>query len=150
MPADPLRPSTPHRKWRWWLVPALLLALACILLATPHGRLATDAGVLSFKEWSSRRSFDAALWRESLTKNDDDPIRLRMVNDLLRRHRLIGLSRDELVTLLGNPPPSGYFREFEIVYWLGPESGLFSIDSEWLIIHLGDDNRVAEAYVTKD
>ena len=34
----------------------------------------------------------------------------------------------------GVPPPTDYFREYDYAYWLGPERGLFSIDSEWLVV----------------
>jgi hypothetical protein len=53
-----------------------------------------------------------------------------------------------LEALLGVPPPTPYFREYDYVYWLGPERGLFSIDSEWLVVKLQNDVVVAAEVVT--
>ena len=44
------------------------------------------------------------------------------------------MSRAQLEDLLGVPPATEYFREDQYVYWLGPERGLFSVDSEWLVV----------------
>lgn len=55
-----------------------------------------------------------------------------MVDDLLSKHNLVGLSTKEVEVLLGKPPKTGYFKDYDYVYWLGPERSTFSIDSEWL------------------
>jgi hypothetical protein len=36
------------------------------------------------------------------------------------------------------------------VYWLGPERGLVSVDSEWLVVRLRPDGRVGVAQVVTD
>jgi hypothetical protein len=41
------------------------------------------------------------------------------------------------VALLGEPPKTEYFKEFDLVYYLGPERGFMGIDSEWLVLKLG-------------
>jgi hypothetical protein len=46
------------------------------------------------------------------------------------------------------PPPSEYFREYDYVYWLGPERGFVSIDSEWLVVRCGGDVVVSAQVVT--
>ena len=46
--------------------------------------------------------------------------------------------------MLGEPPKTNYFSDWDVVYWLGPERGLAGIDSEWLIVRIGEDGRVAE------
>ena len=68
----------------------------------------------------------------SLTSYSLDPIRLRLVDDLLHRHRLRGMTRVEVVSLLGTPQTSysNYFRDYDLVYWLGSEGGYFSLNSE--------------------
>ena len=38
-----------------------------------------------------------------------------MVDDLLHRHRLRGMTREEVVSLLGTPPETNYFREYAIL-----------------------------------
>jgi hypothetical protein len=111
------------------------------------GRIAFE----TLKEHASRRPFDSAAWKSSLASNNlKDPVRLRMVDDLLRRHRLAGMSRSEIIALLGSPPPTEYFRNYDFVYWLGPERGFISIDSEWLAIRFDSNDRVAEARIVRD
>ena len=51
--------------------------------------------------------------------------------------------------MLGEPPDTGYFKQYDLVYWLGDERGFFSIDSEWLVIRI-DDGRVIEAEIVTD
>ena len=40
----------------------------------------------------------------------------------------------EIDQILGKPPKTNYFNEYDYIYWLGPERGFFGIDSEWLVI----------------
>jgi formyltetrahydrofolate-dependent phosphoribosylglycinamide formyltransferase len=77
-----------------------------------------------------------------------DGVRIHMVDDLLRTHPLVGMSRAQLEELLGVPPPSEHFRDYDYVYWLGPERGLVSIDSEWLVVRCGQDKVVSAQVVT--
>ena len=91
--------------------------------------------------------FDSAKWR---AQKGYDPIRIEMVDDLLRRHRLVGKSRAEINDLLGIPPETAYFASYDYVYWLGPERGFISIDSEWLCLKFSDDDVVTDARVTRD
>ncbi|MCE4047432.1 MULTISPECIES: hypothetical protein [Bacillaceae] len=70
--------------------------------------------------------------------------RTYMIDDLLANHPLKGKQEQEIIALLGSNIEMNYFKEDDnIVYHLGMERGLVSIDSEWLVIHL-DDNRVAD------
>ena len=100
---------------------------------------------LAQERWN-RLPFDSTAWKASHT----DPIRLRMGDDLLRRHALTGMTRDEVVSLLGTPPETDYFRGYQFVYWLGPERSWMSIDSEWLAIRFGKDGRVNRAEILRD
>ena len=104
--------------------------------------------------------FVSEKWKKSLTDvnkeksvvwllNGDESVRLNMVDDLLRRYKLVGMSRTELEALLGKPPPTGYFANYDYVYWLGPERGFISIDSEWLCIKFKDDI-VIDAKICRD
>jgi hypothetical protein len=54
------------------------------------------------------------------------------------------------VSLLGTPPPTAYFRDYQFVYWLGPERGFMSIDSEWLAIRFDRNGKVMEARIVRD
>ncbi len=93
------------------------------------------------------RHFDRSLWCNSRTPAS---VRLRMADDLVDNKKLFGLTRQEVVALLGEPPKTEYFKEFDLVYYLGPERGFMSIDSEWLVLKLGPDGRVKRATVVRD
>jgi hypothetical protein len=73
-----------------------------------------------------------------------------MVDDVLARHPMVGRSRTEVVALLGEPKPTSYFSEYGLVYWLGPERSLTSIDSEWLVMRLDSVGRVTQAGLVTD
>jgi hypothetical protein len=60
------------------------------------------------------------------------------------------MTRQHVIEPLGKPSDEGYFREFDLVYWLGPERGLISIDSEWLALRLGEDDRIIECRIVLD
>jgi len=79
-----------------------------------------------------------------------NPIRLRMVDDLLRRHQLQGMSVPEIESLLGPADRTEKFRNYDMVYWLGPERGFMSIDSEWLVFRLDDKKKVSAFSVVRD
>ncbi|WP_412069317.1 hypothetical protein [Rubrivirga sp. IMCC43871] len=55
-----------------------------------------------------------------------------MVDDLLRRHDLVGQSREEVVALLGEPEPTDYFAEYD------------------LVLRLGEGARVSELHIVTD
>ena len=94
------------------------------------------------------RPFDAETWRQP--QAPDSTVRLSMIEWLVRSGRLDGLTRPQVVALLGPPTDSGYFEGRDLVYLLGPERGLFGIDSEWLVIDVGPDGRVAEYEIARD
>lgn len=91
-------------------------------------------------------AFDSVRWRDTALPA---AVRLQMADDLIRTHRLDGLHRDEVVALLGEPPKTPYFKEYDLVYLLGPERGFISIDSEWLVVKFGPDGR-AKARIVRD
>ena len=74
----------------------------------------------------------------------------RLVNDLLQEHTLTGMDTDALFALLGEETPvpveSG---KINYCYYLGPERGLISIDSEWLVLTV-EENRVTAIDFTTD
>lgn len=96
----------------------------------------------------SREPFDPAAWRSATTLAD--PARIRMVDDLLRRHDLQGMTRDEVAALIGEPDETNYFRDWDMVYWLGPERGFMSIDSEWLVLRLDEEMQITEVRIARD
>ena len=106
---------------------------------------------LGFIVWRIRypgQPFDPVAWH--------DPIRVKQGVRLGTADRLVGSgtsrgeTRQDVIKLLGDPSDEGYFREWDLVYWLGPERGFISIDSEWLVVRLGRDGRVIECRIVRD
>lgn len=73
-----------------------------------------------------------------------------MIEWLVRSGQLDALTRAQVVELLGPPDGGTYFRDWDFVYRLGPERGLVGFDSEWLVLRIGSDGRVAEYRVVRD
>ena len=73
-----------------------------------------------------------------------------MVDDLINTVPLVGLPKDRVTELLGEGDKTNYWNNWDAVYWLGPERGLFGIDSEWLVLRIGPDGRVMEYRVMTD
>jgi amino acid transporter len=83
--------------------------------------------LLGVYEYESR--FTAERWL------NDDEERVYLVDDLINEHELIGMTKEEVFTLLGSPTETEYFKEEDnVVYYLGAERGIIRIDSEWLVI----------------
>ena len=51
---------------------------------------------------------------------------------------------------IGEPPPTDYSSEWDLVYRLGDERGFVSIDSEWLVLRLGAAGRITQACLVTD
>ncbi len=77
--------------------------------------------------------------------------RTRIVDDLLTEHTLVGMREEEITELLGmHNNDYGYFNAPDrYVYYMGPERGFFSIDSEWLILEFVNE-RVTDCYIKVD
>jgi hypothetical protein len=99
--------------------------------------------------WTHRERFTAAGWQANDRTDDMWPTRLRMIDDLIARHALTGLSRDSVRALLGPADSTSYWKDWDAVYQLGPERGLIRIDSEWLVLRFSDD-RVAGWEIVRD
>lgn len=98
-------------------------------------------------EYLNRKEFSSSQWKdEKLVKNE---VRITMVDNLLEKYRLVGKTKEEINELLGVPPTSNRFKEYDYVYWLGAERGLTPIDSEWLVIKF-DKNIVSNVNIVRD
>ena len=73
-----------------------------------------------------------------------------MVDALLSKHQFNGYSKKAVLELLGEPEQTNYFQDYDLVYWLGPERGFISIDSEWLVFKLDADLHVREYHIVRD
>lgn len=93
--------------------------------------------------------FVPELWNVSL---DGTTLRTRyrIADRLVSSGRLIGMTRAQVIELLGPPTDTDKFRDHTLVYVLGPERGFISIDYEWLLVDTGTDGKVRSAAVTSD
>lgn len=87
---------------------------------------------------------------EDFDLNERFHLRHRIADSLVASSRLEGKTREEIVALLGEPPQTDYFSDWDLVYGLGMERGLFSIDGEWLVIRLDASGRAIEARIVRD
>ncbi len=98
--------------------------------------------------WLRGEPFDRERWRAAA--GDDEVRRIKMAEDLLGNHDLQGQTRQEIIWLLGPPTDSDKFRDLcDDIYHLGPERGLFPVDSEWLCLKY-EANRVIRAEIVAD
>jgi hypothetical protein len=63
---------------------------------------------------------------------------------------LRGKTRGDIESMLRPAPETSNFRDFDLVYWLGPERGFMSIDCEWLVIRLDATGRAREVRIVRD
>ncbi len=97
-------------------------------------------------DYATRRPFDAALWKapSSVHGESNDPVKTRMVDDLLNRKILIGMSKEEVISLLGQPTQENYLSFDDFMYCLGQQRrGVLRLDSELLVISFIKDKAVA-------
>ncbi len=95
------------------------------------------------------RSFDSELWQENMLPLGSN-VRLGMADRIVARHVLRGMTSSQVIDMLGKPPATDYFSEWDLVYRLGPERGFLSIDSEWLVVKLDQNEIVADFKIVSD
>ncbi len=123
-----------RRQKRWLIIALAVLAVIAVIAVRCV--------------WFPGRAFDPNVWKDEAQVRQG--VRLEMADRLIARGTLLGKTRDEVMQQLGEPPPTGYFADWDMVYWIGPERGYFSIDSEWLVLRLGEDGRVVENRIVRD
>lgn len=123
------------KRLKWWMV---VVAVAG----------AIEVGVAVSWFWFPGRALDPVAWQDEAQIWQG--VRLKMADRMVARSTLVGKSRAEVVALLGEPTPTAKFADWDLVYWLGPERGWFGIDSEWLVLRLGPDGRVADNRIVHD
>jgi len=121
----------------------ILLVVGALVLHT----LTIAAGYVT--NYLPVRLFDSAEWKAH-PEPWSDGYRLSMVNALLLTHDLKSMTREEIVDLLGEPRRTMYFYDWDLVYILGPQRGLFQIDSEWLVIRVAPGEKATEYAIVND
>lgn len=99
------------------------------------------------KSYVNQTAFDSAQWKAHLA--DRDSSKQKMVDDLLSKHELTRMTKAHIDELLGIPAQTNYFKDYDYVYWLGPERSAFGIDSEWLAIKF-ENGVVVKADIVRD
>lgn len=127
-----------------------LLVSGVAALALPYFIVGWAIAYEAGGEHLARTSFKSSAWQDSARVFSQNPVRIRMVGDFLKCHSLDVMTRAEVVALLGEPDDTPYFREWDMVYWLGPERGFVGIDSEWLVLRLDEHQQVIEHRVITD
>jgi hypothetical protein len=105
--------------------------------------------VLCFFSGSTLKSstpFDSEVWEKHDTWQSSAYPRLSMADGLIKSGALKGLKKEQVLKMLGDPEDHGYFRSYDLVYWLGPERSFMGIDSEWLAITLNKKTGLVEDY----
>jgi hypothetical protein len=133
-----------------------LIWILAIVLAAPPALYSLGVAYFIFavptvEDYRHRLPFDSVGWKaRSADAGSSRPTRLRMVDDLLGQRRLDGLAREQVVDLLGSTDETDKWREWDLVYYLGPERSFMSVDSEWLVIRLDAGRKVATYHVVRD
>src|SRR4051812_37435725 len=81
-------------------------------------------------------TFIQSQWMDTTMARGKLAVRGCMVDDLLDQHELRGMTRVQVVSLIGEPDTVRDLPEYDLVYWLGPERGLIGTDSEYLVMKL--------------
>lgn len=142
-----------------WIMLLVLLVRGIARKQWAHFMAAAAAFLLSYalliawlfvgpviNDHAHRRSFDPLQWKNSPADGGKELIRLKMIDDLLRKDLLIGRSKEAVKSLLGEATREG---QDSLIYWLGPERGFLSIDSESLMITF-DQGKVKNARIIRD
>lgn len=94
--------------------------------------------------------FDKQRWNDDISIHQEPYPRRQMVDDVMTNHLAVGQSRAEVIERLGEPTDTPYFKDFDLVYWLGAEKGYISVDSLWLVIKLDAEGRVSQFELAND
>jgi hypothetical protein len=150
-----------QQRSHWWSGWVLFNARGKTTLGAFWVLLLTMSAALAIALATCRcsRRFDAALWQatgwEAFASGRisvSDAPRELMINDLLRRHRLLNMSRAEVQALLGPPDFSRCvpFEDWDLIYWLGPDHRAAPLDFKWLLIRVDRHGKVSEWKLTFD
>jgi hypothetical protein len=132
-------------------VKRLAPVLGALLVLTGAAAACTaDEGAVYEGDAAVKTAFDPAVWADEAKVYAAPYPRNQMVADLRQRVLVPGLSRAEVLALLGPATDTEYFAEHGLVYWLGPETGAVSVDSQWLLIDFDVEGRLQSTEVRSD
>ena len=131
-------------KKKWVLLSSIGCLVSIVLLVA-----VVIASIMLFGSY--RVPFDSQAWKLGHTViGISDIERFGMAEDLIDSGVLMGKPRAAVIDLLGTPPETPYFREYDLVYYLGSERSYISIDSEWLLIKFNEYDQATEVVIRSD
>jgi len=91
---------------------------------------------------TSQLPFDSEVWKNSEADLTHNSTRIRMADSLVDEHLTPGMTREQLIELLGPPDKTtDIFNGQFMSYLLGRERSRFALDKEWLFVSLDNDYR---------
>ena len=107
--------------------------------------------VFYFEDPVNHMEFDSTIWKETPAEHSLDSVRLRMVDDFLNQHDVIGMPKTKIIDLLGDSDNTSYFKNYDLVYCLGQETeSYFGIDSKWLVFEIDELNKISSFQIVTD
>jgi hypothetical protein len=100
---------------------------------------------LSESRCDGHTSFVPDQWMDTTLSRGKLAVRGCMVDDFLDKHDPRGMTRAQVVALIGEPDSQSDVAGYDLVYWLGPQRGLIGTDSEYLVMKLDKSNRIISA-----
>lgn len=94
--------------------------------------------------------FDPKIWADEAAFYEEPYPRRAMVGDVRARMLTPSMTRADVIALLGQPTDTPYFADHDLVYWLGPETGIAGMDSQWLVIDFDAAGKFQNAQVATD
>jgi hypothetical protein len=106
------------------------MSKSVLMALTTIGLLSVIAAILSWPPGST--TFDSGSWKEASNENSHN--RIGMLQDLTSKHKLIGLTKTEVMDLLG-APSGGEIKDGVNTYDMGKTTGH---DDNFFYIYLKD------------
>ena len=101
-----------------------------------------------------QRPYEKQEWLHGTSRTQMRFPRLGMADYLIEHRMLHGLGKREVIEMLGATDGEDIQwsekDNFDLLYWLGPERGFMSVDSEWLAIKFDGSGKVAEYKLVRD
>jgi hypothetical protein len=126
-----------------WLLASMSIVATCLMT------------YIAIKQYSSQHKamptqiqFESQQWK-NVPLYGTNNLRYRMHKDLIARYKLIGMTKEEIIDLLGPQSDPAYFKEWDLRYWMGPEPGPYGIDSIWIVLKI-KDNKIVKYRIVSD
>jgi hypothetical protein len=116
-----------------------------LTIVTTLGGLVACVLVPLYIFWYPGKPFDAVTWQQDAQLEQGD--RIQMAKRLIARGTLEGMTRAEVVDLLGKPEDPAPLPRWDLMYWL--PTGEYS-PAEWLALRLSSSGRVKTCQIVAD